>query len=349
MPDDTSVHAQEGTLAHEAAAAVLTGELSPDDMEKTVGAETATAINKYIRYVQSRLTSDSELLVESKVKLSGKYPGLYGTADALVYDKWERTLEVIDYKHGIGKLVEADDNQQLMYYGLGAYMTNVNQGWMPLTVRLTVVQPRSYESDEDVSSWVITLEELFEYRDRVHAAIEEAIVGGTYRIGTWCQFCKAKGACPAIYKNALVAAKPVITDKEIVLPDVETLTIDELGLALRLSSQLGPWLKAVREYSEHRAKLGTNIPGHKVVLGGRSVRQWVDEKKVVEKFKEKMGDDLFTIKLKSPAQLEKIGIDKEAIKGLTITNQKREILVPVTDKRDSVSPAIENVFTKIKN
>ena len=79
---------------------------------------------------------------------------MYGTTDAAVLDR-ER-LEVIDYKHGIGIVVEVENNPQIMYY---AYMIidELGSAWhddAPITV--TIVQPR-VTWREPIRSWQTTV------------------------------------------------------------------------------------------------------------------------------------------------------------------------------------------------
>ena len=64
------------------------------------------------------------LLVEHRVDLTPLRPPvpMFGTADAIVIKPKRRQLHVIDLKYGAGVLVEAENNPQTRYYGLGALL-----------------------------------------------------------------------------------------------------------------------------------------------------------------------------------------------------------------------------------
>ena len=64
-------------------------------------------------------------------------------------------LEVIDYKHGIGIVVEVENNPQIMYY---AYMIidELGSAWMIAPTTLTIVRPR-VTWREPIRSWQTTV------------------------------------------------------------------------------------------------------------------------------------------------------------------------------------------------
>ena len=77
----------------------------------------------------------------------------FGTADMVVVDSHK--IHIIDLKLGKGVVVDAEQNVQLMIYGLGVldmlgFLYEID------TVELTIVQPRI----EHFSTWEISAEEL---------------------------------------------------------------------------------------------------------------------------------------------------------------------------------------------
>lgn len=62
--------------------------------------------------------ADPVVLIEQRVDFSRWVEQGFGTSDAIIIS--DGTLRVVDYKHGLGVLVEADNNPQMMCYALGA-------------------------------------------------------------------------------------------------------------------------------------------------------------------------------------------------------------------------------------
>jgi len=91
---------------------------------------------------------------------------------------------------------------------------------------------------------------------------------------------------------------------------------------------------AVEAYGYNLALEGCEIPRHKLVLGGRATRKWINESKVAEELQSKYGLDIFDIKLKSPAQMEKLVDDKEVVQQYVMVPEKKPVLVSDTDKRE---------------
>ncbi|WP_258316863.1 DUF2800 domain-containing protein, partial [Escherichia coli] len=84
-------------------------------------------------------TPDTAIYIEQHLDFSHVVPGGFGTGACLVVA--DGTLHVIDLKYGLGVLVEAEWNPQMMLYALGALalfdaLYDIEQ------VALTVFQPR---------------------------------------------------------------------------------------------------------------------------------------------------------------------------------------------------------------
>lgn len=62
--------------------------------------------------------ADPVVLIEQRVDFSRWVEQGFGTSDAILIA--DGTMHVIDYKHGLGVLVSAEDNPQMKCYGLGA-------------------------------------------------------------------------------------------------------------------------------------------------------------------------------------------------------------------------------------
>ena len=78
----------------------------------------------YAEYVLEQVEATKEtctdpiVLIEQRVDFSRWVEQGFGTADCIIIA--DGTLRVIDYKHGLGVLVSAEENPQMQCYALGA-------------------------------------------------------------------------------------------------------------------------------------------------------------------------------------------------------------------------------------
>ncbi|WP_192803536.1 DUF2800 domain-containing protein, partial [Streptococcus agalactiae] len=80
----------------------------------------------------------------------------FGTGDCLIVA--DGLLQVIDYKHGLGVLVNADHNPQMMCYALGA-LEMFDDLYDFDKVTMTIFQPRK----NNISTFEIDKTELLEW------------------------------------------------------------------------------------------------------------------------------------------------------------------------------------------
>lgn len=322
----SSKYAEEGTAAHDLAAKILE---SQDEVAlEKVDSETLEAVMVYVDYVKAK-ANFGELYVEHKFDLSSLYPGLYGTADAVIYNETEKELIVADYKHGMGIAVEVKDNTQLMYYGLGALLSFKKM--KPKTVRLAIIQPRCFHPDGPVREWVLDSFDLLEFAaDLVEFAKRTEDPNAPIVAGDHCKFCPAAATkCPVMREKALALAQ---------LEFNTNLSYDPKKLAEALSwvPTLQDWCKSVNEFAYNEAISGRKIPGFKLVEK-RATRKWGDEASVsamargMDAFPE-----LFKTEIKSPAQIEKVvgkKVFEKSFSEFVVQESSGMTLVPESDKR----------------
>lgn len=253
-PDKSSDFAEEGTLAHAVAAHCLEMRIpagvcsnfryTDQGVEKqaVVSADMAREVQKYLDHVRM-LAEGGELMVEQRLPIfSGNEAGVpeqFGTSDAVILQEANRELIVADLKYGRGVQVFAERNPQLMLYALGALdefglLTDFE------TVRMVICQPRLDHVDE----WTCTVEELREFERMALAAGEKALflaegfdpddpsmrVTDNLNPGDkQCQFCKAKGDCPALRDKVLATvAGDFETVLDVVLENPNARVVDHL-------------------------------------------------------------------------------------------------------------------------
>lgn len=327
-----SKYADEGTKAHEYAAKIL---LNEKQVFK-VNQEIQDAVQVYVDYVNSVVAGLADkgiddVLVEHRFDLSNIHEGLFGTADCVVLDRAQKLLHVIDYKHGAGIVVDVVNNDQLMYYGLGALLS---LGAPVDKVRLTIVQPRAEHEDGTIRHFEFDAFDLVEFAARLKEFAEKTKDPNAPMVeGEHCRFCPAAPVCPLLSKKAMDFA----VEK---FQDIPTYDADKLSRILEAMPAIKAWLQNVHEFAYREAVQGRCPKGFKLVEK-RATRKWaMDTEDTVAALRALMGEDanLFEQKLKSPAQIEKMNPKfKREIDTIVSKISSGATLAPLNDKR----PAIE--------
>ena len=309
-----------------------------DEMEECTDAYVDFVMEQY--EAAKQVCEDPVILIEQRLDFSCYVPDGFGTGDCMIIS--DDRLHIIDFKYGMGVLVEAEDNPQMKLYALGA-LAVYDALYDIREVSMTIFQPRR----ENVSTWTIPVEDLKawaenELKPRAKMAYDGE---GEYLPGEWCTFCRAAVRCRARAEEKLKLAQtefrmpPLLTDAEIedilaVLPD------------------LTKWANEITAYALDTAlNHGKEWIGFKVVQG-RSVRKYRDEAAIAEAAKEAGYKDIYRQSLIPLTEMQRLmGKDRfeEILGGLITKAPGRPTLVPKSDRRPAmnVSNAI-NEFYEIK-
>lgn len=381
-PRTSSKYADEGTAAHILATMCLQGTVDCDDFlneEIRVGERRFLVTDDMVRYVQMfvddvrQRAEGKMLLVEVDVPighLTGE-TGATGRSDVIIVDTVNRHLIVDDLKYGMGVEVDAEDNEQLQKYALGALEECALLGDFD-KVTMVIHQPRIREEPK---VWAdIPVSQLREFAAKVRRAAdavreaESKYPGPTAAdeaLDAWgsvylfpqekaCKFCDAKATCPALRNEVreILGAPASAEDFAQFVPDeVNDQTGDNwLSVAMSKADLVEMWLTAVRAEVERRLCAGQTIDGFKLVEGRQGPRKWRDAAEAEAKLKSLRlkQDEMYDKSLISPTTAEKLlkkdkpkqweALSKEHI---TRTNGKPSV-APVTDKR----PALAVVATE---
>ena len=341
FPDDGgSEFAAEGTEAHELCEYRLKSAMGipaddPVPHLQRYNEEMEDCASGYATHVLSlveeakQTCSDPKVLIEQRVDFSQWVPEGFGTADCIIVS--DGTLRIVDYKHGLGVLVEAENNPQMKCYALGA-LEIFDVLYDIDTISMTIYQPRR----ENISTWEISREELLQWAENTLKPIATiAFAGeGEFCSGEWCGFCKAKHNCRARAEANLMLAK-----HDFRLP--ELLEDSEIEFILSRVDELASWANDVKEYALKRAVSGKGWHGWKLVEG-RSVRKFTDDDKVIKTVSE-AGFDPFEKKLLGITAMQKLlgrARFDELLSGLITKSKGKPTLVPESDKRPEVSCAV---------
>lgn len=236
--------------------------------------------------------ADPVVLIEQRVDFSRWVESGFGTADALIIA--DGTLKICDYKHGLGVLVRAEENPQLMCYSLGS-LELFDKIYDIETVSMTIYQPRR----DNISTYEISKDDLYRWADEVlKPTAELAFAGdGNFLCGEWCGFCKAKTDCRARAEANLELARyefkfpPLLTDE-----DIEDI--------LAKVDELVSWASDIKEYALQQAISGKEWTGWKLVEG-RSNRKYVNDS-VVADVVEHAGFDPYERKVLGVTAMQKL-------------------------------------------
>ena len=338
-PDQTSPYAKEGTDAHtlcEYKVLTALGKNVTDPVPDLdfYSAEMENCASEYGSYVMEQLEQirlicpDSQIMVEQRLDFSRWVPDGFGTGDCVIVA--DDILHIIDYKHGLGILVEAEHNPQMMCYALGAL--ELFDGIYDIsTIRMTIFQPRR----ANVSTFECTKEELLEWADNTLAPTAALALNGQgdFSAGEHCQFCKVKATCRKRAEHNLELAK-----YDFAMPD--TLDKFEIAAILEKVDTLTSWASDIKEYALQQALSGVTYEGFKVVEG-RANRKYSDEEAVAFRVKDAGFDPYEKKVLGITAMTSLLGKKKfeELLGSLVIKSQGKPALVPDSDKRPAMNTA----------
>ena len=342
IADTASDFARQGTDCHELCAYLVEKALGHEVKDPTedltyYDQEMQDCAEGYCSYVMEQVEeakkhcSDSQVMVEQRLDFSRWVEHGFGTGDCVIVA--DDVLQVIDYKHGVGVLVSAERNPQMMCYALGA-LDLFDSLYDIQEIRMTIYQPRR----ENISTCSLSKEELLLWAEEVLAPTAKlAYEGkGEFHAGDHCQFCKIKATCRKRAEYNLSMAQ-----YDFQMPD----TLDEMEIAAILPKidSLISWGGDVKEYALQKAVAGTNYPGFKVVEG-RSNRKFTDETQVADTVTA-AGYDPFEKKRKGiTAMTSLLGKKKfeELLGGLTMKPPGKPVLVPESDKRPAMNRAADD-------
>lgn len=278
FPDQDSPYAYEGNVIHAGAAYAL-GRLiegKPVDWGKSITVEVAGKVNRLTieqmdvarGYCERTMAVPAtDRWCEQRYDLSFIGEGIFGTADAVLYNRDTAELTVRDLKTGRGVKVEAYDahgpNPQLVMYAAGAVRWAQLLGEEVEVVRVEIDQPRLNHQ----SSVILTIAQFVAEVRMLRLAAEAAMQPNAPLVtGDWCQFCKAAAHCPALKSKAIALFESA--------PEaVNAATDAELSAVLNQAALLRGYLNEVEREVKRRLSQSVRVPGWKLVAG-RQTRAW---------------------------------------------------------------------------
>ena len=299
-PKPSSKYADEGTLLHNVMDVILTTGQTP---EACIGMKygniklTDELINEKVYPALRALdeidpNKEMEYATETRVGFGDFLPNVFGSTDLL--GRVGRRSIILDWKFGSGVAVDAEENDQLMFYAAAAMRTPEVQ-WIfddCDEIECIIVQPPS------VKRWVTTTKRIKEFETDLKAAVKESSKpNAPLFAGDHCRWCAAKPTCP-LMTGAV---------ERTLHAQIDILDVAQIASYLKKADTLEQWIADLRGLAHQVLEVGKPIPGYKLVAK-RATRQWVDEDQaLVAMMNEGLPEDeLLVSKIVSPAQAEKV-------------------------------------------
>lgn len=280
------------------------------------------------------------------IPLPGYSGMITGTSDAVVIttdDTGREVLWTLDYKYG-RKPVSADSGQ-LTLYAVGAIDRYGDLADF-VTVHQIIVQPRVSEVND---LHTLTIEQVEDFANSAGLAAftanalldkpEAAILPHLHPSPDACQWCEAKGACPALARELLSEFLDETQDPPEPAPVAHDTPAERVAHWFTLLPRVREWCDKVEGIANALALSGQTLPGLKLVTGKRGNRKWRDEDAATELLEVLLGDEAFTRKLITPAQADKLAGKKGmgSLEDLTVQEEGKPTLAPESDKRPAIA------------
>lgn len=317
---------KEGDAADWVVQQYVSGRHNPEDLIDCkapngvyITAEMIEYLDEYIKAV-SRKNGTEFLKTEFENSYQVADVLINGRADLIRYCDIDQHLEIGDLKYGWG-IVEPEMNWTLLSHAFG--FMNKFPGITIKKVTFTIYQPRPKHYFGTVRSWSIDGNTLLKLAVDMSHNLNN--LNDCLNTGEHCYKCPALITCPAARKaqlNAIESSERAYVENI----NNETLSffLDHINRAFDILSHTK---KAYEEMAIHRIKEGQVVNNYSVETG-LSNRDWT--KHVTPEWLEILtGENLTKKNLITPAQAEKIGVNKDIVAVLTERHNTNTKLIRV--------------------
>ena len=255
-------------------------------------------------------------------------------------------IEIIDYKHGMGHTVSANNNSQLMMYALGILRKEDPLSLLDIEIKMTIIQPRAHHEEGPIRSFTMRSKELTAWGEKtlrpggLTALKKNAPLSPSKAA---CKFCPAAGTCPALMQRTKETLK---SNLEIGLPDVQALTANEKKRVIDNASLIRNFMAAVeREVKNEIADGSKEYEGTHKLVHANTRRKFTKDAFVRSSpiFDHLTLEDTHETKPRPLREVEKLllaSAGKETCKSvmdsISMKDEGRLIVVSDNDKREKV-------------
>lgn len=316
VPSDENKFNQEGTTAHEVAAAFLQ-ERKPDEKDSykcpvPVTPEMRVHAYHYAEYVTGLMEERGVLVVERK------YPLWYmlernAMIDAAVINPG--SFHIVDFKYGEGIVVSPVANSQAVIYAM-AVLSSFKAPPDDFPIFIHIYQPRGRAAEDGAEHvWETTAKVIREYAHQISNAAKTILDKNESLYFApspkACQWCPAKGFCRARHEHFSKDVPTLATipagDKH--LPPVKAVSMAQLAAILKHKKAIEKWLNDAEEYAFQYMSEGHPIPGFKLVTGREGNRYWSNPAQAAKLLLEQTHlrkEEVIEERVQGPAAIEKL-------------------------------------------
>jgi len=356
-PQPPSEYAIQGTMLHE----VIANVLDKDEAVPTTLDDKSKEKIEFAIKMLDQVDPDGvmEFAIEQEVNFGNELPEVFGSVDLI--GRIGKRVVVLDWKFGDGVIVDAEENEQLMFYAAAAKSTPALE-WVfkdVIDIELIIVQPFG------IKRWVTTFDRIAQFKSNLIHSVNKALqfvsqfgpeytklslpdllsimragyieTENAFNLGTHCRWCPIKECCPLQENTAAhVLNKPLYAPT--VLGEDWLTKLDVLE----------NWITDMRAIALKQLEAGNEIKGWKLVAK-RALRKWVDEQQakanlIALGLKE---SEITETALLSPAQAEKVlkkykmQLPEDSVVAISSGNT----LAPESDPRAAIKVTQQDVVT----
>jgi hypothetical protein len=356
LKSKSSVHSATGTVMHEIAAICLEKNMKPekfidtksevDGFKIVITKEMTNAVQVYLDEIDNLLKKHTLNRSSLQIEMYHKMPEIDkdagGTTDISFIGG--DTLYVIDLKGGVGVVIEAVENPQLMYYAIRPLL---DAGPFIRKVKLMIIQPRAKTGDF-IKEWETTPARIRQFIEELKEAIKEVrSKNPSFCAGEHCSetFCPAMPICLEVQGTILHKVESAVPAIAKVFPIVTAIIPEQLGNALPALYLLKEFLNRLEDVAFELAKGGVKIPNHCLTRSKKN-RVYKDENTIEEVFYGKYKEAIFDKKLKSVAQLEKV-VGKAELEPYVYTPEGDLKFTMEKHVKDQIKEKLEDMFSSV--
>lgn len=337
---ETNDAAKEGTAFGELLAHYLTKPHEKPPAQATNGVYFDDEMKYFANELCSEMTARAvgPILCEERIDWQTRSAiWIKGQYDAS-YEISGNKLCIDDAKYGYG-LIEVKENWQLIGYAIGEV---IRRQKVYDRIILRILQPRPHHEDGPYRQWEISYEQLLAYKEQIEARMDK-IAGGFAELVTSakCKYCPATASACTAFNRAVFHG----IDYSLTHFQQDDINEKELSHQLDLVERSLEILKikydSVKQLAVSRIKDGKIIPNYMTEesYGDRKWKTRVSPQ-VIETL---TGINIVKTEMLSPAQAEKLGVDKELVK----TYVERKFIGNKLVRKDSTKLA-DKIFGKPK-
>lgn len=299
--------AKRGTAIDAVVTAIVSGNMVeiPEEYEEQV-AFALQAVE------DARFSLDPGAVLLPQERLETVIPGVYGTADLVIVNEFDRSGHVLDYKSGWSDRGAVERHLQLAAYAHGAAL---KYGLEDVHVSLVEMDRREVRRAHlDSAALALIPQRIADVIRRAKTATPDEWTPGKH-----CEWCVKSVTCPAFAgatSEALAVVSSGPADAKAIASEA---TPAQVGGWLTKHSDACEWVElaygAMRARATAVLEAGGEVPGWQLV-NGRKTRTWESDEEAEMALVSRLGDGAFTRKLRSPAQVEKIAKDDPDLKAL---------------------------------